>query len=91
MAAVQPEAAQEIDMLSIAYPNPQPIPVPLVEQCPAGCTLSETIACWLRRIRELRADLAAARGGDDAEVLAADLAAAERQIDALIDFGRWAA
>jgi hypothetical protein len=56
--------------------------------------LSETIKCWLHRSRLLRADLAAARGSDDAEVLAADLAAAERQIDTLIVFGRirsWAA
>jgi hypothetical protein len=36
----------------------------------------------------LRADLAAARGSDDAEVLAGDLAAAERRIDMLIEFGR---
>jgi hypothetical protein len=45
----------------------------------------------LRRERELRADLAAAPGSDDAEVLSADLRATERRIDALIAFGRWAA
>jgi hypothetical protein len=49
------------------------------------------ILCWLRRERELRADLAATRGSTDAEVVRVDLAAAERQIDALIDFGRWVA
>jgi hypothetical protein len=49
------------------------------------------ILCWRRHEHELRADLAAARGSADAEVLAADLAAAERTIDALIDLGRWAA
>jgi hypothetical protein len=49
------------------------------------------ILCWHRRRRELLADLAAARGSADAEVLRADLAAAERTIDALIAFGRWAA
>jgi hypothetical protein len=48
------------------------------------------IQCWLHRERELRADLVAARGSDDAEVLRADLRAAERTIDRLIDFGRWA-
>jgi hypothetical protein len=78
-------------MASLTHVKPHPIPVPVVEQCPAGCTLSETIECWLRRSRELRADLAAARGSDDAEVLAGDLAAAESRIDALIAFGRGAA
>ena len=78
-------------MASLTRPKPHPIPVPPADACPAGCTLSETIACWLRRSRELRADLAAARGSDDAEVLRADLSAADRTIDALIDFGRWAA
>jgi hypothetical protein len=39
----------------------------------------------------LRADLAAAHGSGDEEVLAADLRAAERRIDALIDFGGWGA
>ena len=78
-------------MASLTHSNPHPIPVPTAESCPAGCSLSETIACWLRRSRELRADLAAARGSADAEVLAADLAATERQIDALIAFGRWTA
>jgi hypothetical protein len=49
------------------------------------------IQCWLRRERELRADLAAARGSDDAEVLWANLRAAESRIDALIALGRRAA
>ena len=78
-------------MPSIAYPKPHPIPVPLVEQCPAGCDLPTMILCWLRRSRELRADLAAAGDSDEAEVLHADLAAAECTIDAHIDLGRWAA
>jgi hypothetical protein len=75
-------------MTSIAYRKPKLISIPTVEQCPAGCTVSETIACYLRHERELRADLAAARGSDDAEVLRADLRAAERRIDELVDFGR---
>ena len=77
----------------LRHPNPErdPIPVPAADECPAGCDLADTIACWLRRRRELRVDLAAARGSDDAEVLAADLRAAERQLDALIAFGRAAA
>ena len=78
-------------MPSIAYPKPPPIPVPLGQQCPASCDLSQTVICWLRRHRELLSGLAAARGSDDAEVLRADLRAAEGQIDALIEFGRWAA
>jgi hypothetical protein len=40
LAAVQPEAAQEIDMPSIAYPKPHPIPVRVADECPAGCDLS---------------------------------------------------
>jgi hypothetical protein len=71
----------------IAYPKPQPLPHPATGTCTAGCSLSETITCWLRRRRELVADLAAAPGSDDAEVLAGDLAAAERAIDVLIGFG----
>ena len=78
-------------MPSIAYSNPQPIPVPAVDECPAGCTLSEKIACWLRHERELRADLTAAHGSDDADVLHADLRAAESRIDVLIALGREAA
>ena len=78
-------------MSSIAYPLPHPMPVPVTHECPAGCPLAETILCWRRYEREVRSDLAAARGCDDADVLRADLAAAERQIDALIAFGRWAA
>jgi hypothetical protein len=46
------------------------------------------LLCWLRHERELSADLAAARGQADAEVVAADLAAAERRIDALLTVGR---
>jgi hypothetical protein len=87
----QPEAVQEIDTVIIAYLTPKPIPLPAVAQCPTGCDLSAAVRCWSRWRRELRADLAAARGSLDAEVLAADLAAAERQIAALIDFGRAAA
>jgi hypothetical protein len=77
----------------LPHPNTEhePTRVPVTEECPAGCALSETIACWLRRRLELRADLTAACGSDDAEVLAADLRAAERQIYALIAFGRGAA
>ena len=78
-------------MASLTHPNPQPIPVPVTHECPAGCDLPDMILCWLRHERGLRADLAAACGNDDAEVLSADLRAAQRQIDALIDFGRWAA
>jgi hypothetical protein len=87
LAAVQPEAVQEIDTVIIAQRKPHSIPHPATGTCPAGCTLSETIGCWLQRRRELVADLAAARGSDDAEVLAGDLAAAERTIDVLIGFG----
>jgi hypothetical protein len=71
--------------------EPTRIPVTLAEQCPAGCDLSAQIACWLRRERELRGDLAASGDSPDAEVLRSDLAAAERRIDMLIEFGRWAA
>jgi hypothetical protein len=75
-------------MSSMAHPKPHPTPVPAFDECPANCTLPDMILCWLRRSRELRADLVAAHGCADAEVLVADLAAAERQIDALIAFGR---
>lgn len=68
-----------------------PVPPPTAHTCPAGCDLPDMILCWLRRERELRADMAAARGSDEAEVLAADLDAAEREIDSLIALGRWAA
>jgi hypothetical protein len=80
-------------MLSIAHPNPKlnEIPVLVHHRCLADCDLPDMILCWLRRERELRADLAVAPGSDDAEVLARDLAAAERRIDMLIDIGRWAA
>jgi hypothetical protein len=55
--------------------------------CPADCALPEAILCWLRHERELRADLAGALGSPDADVLRADLAAAERQIDAMLGHG----
>ena len=75
-------------MTSISYARPIRIPNTLAVECPGGCDLADMIACWLRRERELRADLATARGSDDAEVLRADLRAAERHIDALIETGR---
>ena len=71
----------------IAERNAEAIPTPVLAQCPMTCDLAETVACWVRRERELRADLAAARGHADEEVLAADLRAAKRQIDALIGHG----
>ena len=71
----------------IAYLKPTRVPIPVTHQCPAGCDLPDMIECWLRRERELRADLAAARGSDDAEVLWA----AESRIDPLIALGRRAA
>ena len=67
------------------------IPAPVRDRCSAGCTLAEMLACWLREARRLRADLMAAGDGADAEVLRADLAAAERTIDRLIAHGRCAA
>ena len=81
----------EIDTVIIAQCEPTPISPSIHEHCSAGCDLADATLCWLRRERELRLDLAAACGSDDAEVLAADLRAAERRIDALIAFGRWAA
>jgi hypothetical protein len=68
---------------------------PIIPQCridPIRCaiclTVSEEITCWLRVERGLWADLFAARGSDDAEVLAFDLRAAGRQIDALLALAR---
>jgi hypothetical protein len=75
----------------IAYPKPTRVPILVTHECPAGCDLPDMVLCWLRRERELRADLVAARGSDDAEVLRADLRAAESRIDALIALGRRAA
>ena len=76
----------------VAHPKPQPIPAPVADERPAGCTLSETIACWVRRRRELLADLAGASGSPDAEVLRADLRAAEEQSDYLLALALgWAA
>jgi hypothetical protein len=78
-------------MASLTHAKPKRIPVPAIDECPAGCDLSRTLLCWLRRRRELRADLAAAPESHDAEVLCYDLRAAERRIDRRIEFGRWAA
>jgi hypothetical protein len=76
----------------LAFPKaPEPIPVPVADERPVGWTSSETIEGWMRRSRELRADLVAAYGGVDADVQSADLRAAERQIDMLSVLGRWAA
>lgn len=77
----------------LRHPNAEqtPISVPAADTCPVGCDLPDMIQCWLRHEREVRADLVVARGSDDSEVLRADLRAAERRIDALIDFGRRAA
>jgi hypothetical protein len=68
-----------------------PIPSPLPWTCPAGCEPADMLRCCLHEERRLRADftVAVASLSPDAEVLRADLAAAERRIDMLIDFGRW--
>jgi hypothetical protein len=52
--------------------------------CPAGCDLPRIIRCWSRYLRELRADLAAARGHPDEEVLVYDLRDAEAQLARLL-------
>ena len=61
---------------------------------PAGCDLADAARCWLRHERQLRADATTATvsRSPDAEVLRADLRAAERHIDALLTIALgWAA
>jgi hypothetical protein len=59
---------------------------PMQWHCPASCTLSDMVRCWRDLERRLRVDLVAATvsRSPDAEVLRADLRAAERHIDALL-------
>jgi hypothetical protein len=78
-------------MASLTYTKPQPIPVPVASDCSAGCDLGRAVRGWLFGRRELLADLAAARGRDDAEVLRTDLAPAKRRVDARIEFSGCAA
>jgi hypothetical protein len=47
------------------------------DACPADCDLPDMIRCWSRYLRELRADLDAARGYPDEAVLVVDLRNAE--------------
>ena len=63
------------------------------ESCPAGCDFTTRLRCWQRLARELLADLssATASGSPDAEVVRADLRAAQRQIALLTDLVRRAA
>jgi hypothetical protein len=51
---------------------------------PCSCDLHDRIRCWSRYVRELRADLATARGHPDDEVLAFDLCVAEAQLTVLL-------
>jgi hypothetical protein len=48
------------------------------------CNLRDTIRCWSRYARELRADLATARGHPDEEVLVCDLRDAEAHLSELL-------
>jgi hypothetical protein len=52
LAAVQPEAVQEIDTMSIAQPKPNPIPATLLGSCP-GChtEIATRLALALESIR----------------------------------------
>jgi hypothetical protein len=56
--------------------------------CPAGCDLPDMIRCWSRHLRELRADLDAARGYPDEEVLVVDLRNAEAHVAGLLAIAR---
>lgn len=77
-------------MPTVSQPYTMPLPVPSHDVCPAGCTLSEMLQCWLRYEREIRADLlaATASGSPDAEVLASDLRSAEEHTDRLLALAR---
>jgi hypothetical protein len=56
--------------------------------CPVGCELPDMIRCWSRYLRELRADLEAARGHPDEEVLVFDLRNAEAHFAGLMAIAR---
>ena len=80
--------------MSMTYREPTPIPAPVHEHCPANCTIPDMIRCWLELERRLRTDLmaAAVSRSPDAEVLRADLRAAEAQSDRLLALALgWAA
>ncbi len=72
----------------ILTPTDRSTPKPTILRCSVCPDLPSEIRCWLRLERELRADLAICNRDDDAEVLAADLRNAERQVDGLIRIGR---
>ena len=74
-------------MTYIAYPEPTRIPITLAFECPGSCDLPDMILHWLRRERELRVDLFATHGSDEAEVLRSDLAAAELHVNVLLRHG----
>jgi hypothetical protein len=84
----------EIDTVIITHCQSPPISANLHEHCPASCALPDMIQCWIGLERRLRADLIAATvsRSPDAEMLRADLRAAEDQSDRLLALALgWAA